>query len=191
MTANQSAATPRYLLGGRRNFLISQSLPCRCIIGEVQQGVNPCAADINLEVQMRTRGHARAAHEADGLALLHRLPDTGAHLAHVGVKGHIAVAVVDDEIVSVAARVVSSGCDHAVRGSQDRHSVSRTDVNAAVGFVDAQDGVQPGAKKGSYIVAGGAGPDINALCNNLRSVPQVSQTRAESLAESLGSGLEI
>ncbi len=106
---------------------------------------------------MRAGGHSRDAHEADGLTLLHRLPDTGAHLAHVGVKGHIAVAVVDDDIVSVTARVVSSGCDHAVRSSQYRRSVSRTDVNATVGFVDAQDGMQPCAKKRSYIVTVGAG----------------------------------
>jgi hypothetical protein len=73
------------------------------------------AADKNFKVQMLACGHSRAAHQADGRALLHCLPDTGAHLAHVGVKGHIAVAVINDEIVSVAARVVSSGCNHAVR----------------------------------------------------------------------------
>ena len=126
---------------------------------------------------MRTRRQSRAAHQADGLALRHRLSDTGAHLAHVGVKGHIAVAVVDDEIASVAARVVNRGCDYAVRGSQYCRSVSRPDVNAAVGFVDSQDGMQPGAKKGSYIVAGGTGLDIKALRDNFRSVPQVSETR--------------
>lgn len=66
---------------------------------------------------MRACGQSRAAHQAGGLALLHCLPDTGAHLAHVGVKGHIAVTVVDDDIVPIAARVVSHGCDHAVRVS--------------------------------------------------------------------------
>ncbi len=152
-------------------------LPCRRIIGEVQQGVNPGAAGINLKMQMRTRGQSCAAYQADGLALRHRLSDTGAHLTHVGVKGHIAVAVVDNEIVPVADRVVSCGCDHAVRGIQYRRSVSRPDVDTGVGFVDTQNGMQPGAKKGSYIVTSGAGPDIKALRNNLRPVPQVSQTR--------------
>lgn len=80
-------------------YLISEHLPCRCIIGKVQQGINPGAADINLKVQMRTCGHSCATYETNRLALRHRLSDSG------------------------------------------------------------------------------AGPDINALCNNLRSVPQVSQTR--------------
>ena len=74
-------------------YLISEHLPCRRIIGKVQQGINPGAADINLKVQMRTRGHSCAAHEADGLTLCHRLPDTDAHLDHVGVKGHVAVEI--------------------------------------------------------------------------------------------------
>lgn len=106
---------------------------------------------------MRAGGQSRAAHEADGLALRYRLPNTGAHLAHVCIKGLIAVAAVDNDIVSVAARIVSGGCDHAVRSSQYRCSVSRTDVNAGVGFVYAQDEVQPGAEKGSHIITDGAG----------------------------------
>ena len=126
-------------------------------------GANPGAAYITLKVQMRTCRHSRTAYETNGLALHHRLPGDGAHLAHVGVKDLIAVAVVDNDIVPVAARIVSRGCDYAVRGSQYRRSVSRPDVDTGVGFVNTQNGMQPGAKKGSYIFTGGAGPDIKAL----------------------------
>src|SRR5439155_4662751 len=98
---------------------------------EVSQRIHGGSVDAHLEVEVRAEAMAGAADVADHLALRHMRAAADREAGLVGIRGREAVAVVDDDDVSVA--LLPAGDDHrSGRGRVDRRAGGGADVDALV-----------------------------------------------------------
>ena len=113
------------------------SAPCRA---DVAEGVDHAAPVTDLEVDVRAGGAAAAAHEGDGLALLHAVADAHQVAQVVGVAGDVAVAVVDLDHEAVAVALARPGDDPA-RHRHHRRAQPAGEIHPAVVLAPAGEGV--------------------------------------------------
>src|SRR5688572_28467053 len=112
---------PRTRSGARRG-LVNRLL-------EVAHGVHGAPVDAHLEVQVRTRGVARVARLGDDLPLRDVLPDADADRRQVGVTGRHRPAVLDADVVAVAAHRPGDR-DAAAVGGADRRADRDPEIHA-------------------------------------------------------------
>ena len=108
------------------------SLPCLLVVGngDAAPGVHSVGLGTalpHLQMQVVSGGIAGGAHITDQFALLHILARTGSHRAHVRVQGGIGIAighfaVVDDNVVAIAAGRPASHLHIAAGGCVDRRA---------------------------------------------------------------------
>ena len=100
--------------------------------GEPGLGVDGGAVDADLKVAVGAGGVAGGAEIADRLARADAVPDRDGEAGHMAVERRIAVAVVDNDAVAVAAVVL--GQDHRARGrGHDRAAVQAVAVDVDTG----------------------------------------------------------
>src|SRR5665213_4047329 len=98
---------------------------------EIGERVQRDVVEVHLEVEVTAGAVAGAALVPDLLSTVHRLAVTHGERFHVAVHGDPAVAVDDDDVVTVPIRAVVGVGDAAVRGG-DAVATRRRDVDAAV-----------------------------------------------------------
>ena len=113
------------------------------------QGIDAHAVLRDLEMEVRPRGVARGAGDADDLSLLHHVSHADLPAGEVGVEGGVAGAVGDDHVVAVGAGLLGDDHRPGLRGVDGAGVAHPADVRAlVVGGADAAGGGPPAHGRG-------------------------------------------